>query len=64
MTDQTTILRFIDDNWGLGRIGGSSFDSMAGSLLNLFEFEDGGGAHKLLLDRPASVMQGIVGCCQ
>jgi phospholipase C len=50
VTDQTSILRFIEDNWGLGRIGGSSFDAMAGPLSNLFEFENGGGAHKLLLD--------------
>jgi phospholipase C len=50
LTDQTSILRFIEDNWGLGRIGGSSFDALAGSLLNLFEFEDGGDAHKLYLD--------------
>jgi len=50
LTDQSSILRFIEDNWNLGRIGGSAFDSMAGSLLNLFEFEDGGAARKLYLD--------------
>ena len=50
ITDQTSILRFIEDNWGLCRIGDSSFDAMSGSLLNLFEFEGGGAAHKLLLD--------------
>ena len=52
-TDQTSILQFIEDNWNLGRVGGSSFDALAGSLLNMFEFEDGGDARKLLLD-PAS----------
>jgi phospholipase C len=50
LTDQTSILRFIEDNWNLGRIGGTSFDAIAGSLLNLFEFEDGGEARKLFLD--------------
>lgn len=50
VTDQSSILRFIEDNWGLGRIGGSSFDAIAGSLLNLFEFTDGGDARKLYLD--------------
>jgi phospholipase C len=50
LTDQTSILRFIEDNWGLGRIGGSSFDGLAGSLENLFEFQDGGDARKLFLD--------------
>ena len=50
VTDQSSILRFIEDNWGLGRIGGTSFDALAGSLLNLFEFEDGGDSRKLYLD--------------
>ncbi len=50
ITDQTSILRFIEDNWNLGRIGGSSFDALAGSLLGLFEFHDGGDARKLYLD--------------
>jgi phospholipase C len=48
--DQTSILRFIEDNWNLGRIGGSSFDAIAGSLLSLFEFQDSGDARKLYLD--------------
>jgi phospholipase C len=48
--DQTSILRFIEDNWNLGRIGGLSFDAIAGSLLSLFEFQDGGDARKLYLD--------------
>jgi hypothetical protein len=42
--DQTSILQFIEDNWNLGRIGGLSFDAVAGSLINVFEFEDGGVA--------------------
>ena len=53
LTDQTSILQFIEDNWNLGRVGGSSFDALAGSLINVFEFENGGVARKLLLD-PAS----------
>jgi phospholipase C len=36
-TDQSSILRFIEDNWGLGRIGGDSSDSEAGSLENAFD---------------------------
>lgn len=38
LTDQTSILRFIEDNWNLGRIGGFSFDAFAGSLLPMFNF--------------------------
>jgi phospholipase C len=36
VTDQTSILRFIEDNWGLGRIGDQSFDEKAGTLDGLF----------------------------
>lgn len=38
VTDFTAILRFIEDNWGLGRIGKGSFDTIAGPLQNLFDF--------------------------
>jgi phospholipase C len=39
VTDQTSILRFIEDNWLHGaRIDSSSFDNIAGSLNNLFDF--------------------------
>ncbi|HCA26070.1 MAG TPA: phospholipase, partial [Betaproteobacteria bacterium] len=38
VTDQTSILRFIEDNWKLGRLGDQSFDALAGSLNNLFDF--------------------------
>ena len=38
LTDQTSILRFIEDHWHLGRIGGHSLDKDAGTLLNMFDF--------------------------
>jgi phospholipase C len=38
LTDQSSILRFIEDNWQLGRIGGGSTDAVAGSLGNMFDF--------------------------
>jgi phospholipase C len=50
ITDQTSVLRFIEDNWKLGRIGDRSFDARAGSLENLFDFSHGRHAHKLFLD--------------
>jgi phospholipase C len=37
-TDQTSILRFIEDNWATGRIGDDSFDARAGVLDNMFDF--------------------------
>jgi phospholipase C len=36
--DQSSILRFIEDNWQLGRIGEGSADEAAGSLLEMFDF--------------------------
>ena len=38
VTDQTSIIRFIEDNWNLGRIGNQSFDVKAGLLANMFNF--------------------------
>jgi phospholipase C len=39
LTDQTSILRFIEDNWlGGGRISAISFDRIAGSLADMFDF--------------------------
>jgi phospholipase C len=50
ITDQSSILRFIEDNWGTGRIGSSSFDAKAGSLDNMFRFGAGQRAPALFLD--------------
>ena len=38
LMDQSSILRFIEDNWSLGRIGDQSFDAIAGSILDSFDF--------------------------
>jgi len=39
VTDQSSVLRFIEDNWGLGRIGGNSTDAKAGTLDGFFNFD-------------------------
>jgi phospholipase C len=69
VTDQSSILRFIEDNFGLGRIDpapgksvaqGGSFDQIAGSLDSLFDFDaEQGGWHgdrdsRLLLLDPST----------
>ena len=38
VTDQASILRFIEDNWNLGRIGDGSADAIAGKLDGMFDF--------------------------
>jgi phospholipase C len=41
LTDQSSITKFVEDNWGLPGISGS-FDSVAGSLNGLFNFRSDG----------------------
>ena len=52
LSDQSSIVRFIEDNWSLGRIGNGSFDALAGSLDNMFDFSHhpNNGNDVLLLD--------------
>ena len=52
LTDQSSVLRFIEDNWSTGRIGGGSYDEIAGPLLNMFDFHEGGsdGERQLILN--------------
>ncbi|MER6127240.1 alkaline phosphatase family protein [Streptomyces sp. NPDC001795] len=38
LTDQSSIIRFVEDNWHTGRIGDHSFDATAGSLAGMFDF--------------------------
>jgi len=49
ITDQSSILRFVEDNWGLGRIGNGSFDELAGTLAPMFHFGRRDG-QRLILD--------------
>ena len=37
LTDQSSILRFIEDNWGLGRMGNQTSDVKAGPISNMFD---------------------------
>jgi phospholipase C len=50
VTDQSSVIRFVEDNWGLPRIGNGSADAVAGSLKGLFDFDDGPRAGRLILD--------------
>jgi phospholipase C len=50
LTDQSSILRFVEDNWlGGRRIDPASFDNVAGSLLDMFDFSRVDG-RTLILD--------------
>jgi phospholipase C len=61
VTDQSSSLRFIEVNWNLGFIdcatlppgqplGSFSFDQFAGSILNMFDFDDRPNTNTLILD--------------
>jgi phospholipase C len=67
LTDQTSVLRFIEDNWlpaGTRVQPGGSFDTIAGSISNMFDFTSGtlntngvnGTARKLVLDKMGRVV--------
>ena len=50
LTDQSSVTRFIEDNWlGGQRIGGGSFDAIAGTLDSMFNWSTG-NTPKLTLD--------------
>jgi phospholipase C len=49
VTDQTSIIRFIEDYWLHGqRIGDGSFDAVANSIDSMFNF--GGDDHQSIFD--------------
>jgi phospholipase C len=50
LTDQSSIIKFVEDNWQLGTLGGGSADASAGPLLNMFNFSGSNLAPKLNLD--------------
>ncbi len=49
-TDQSSILRFVEDNWNLGRIGNQSFDALAGNLNSMLTASNDDNGGKLILD--------------
>ncbi len=52
LTDQTSVIHFIEDNWlGGQRIGDGSYDALSGPLTGMFDFESRKPtAAKLFLD--------------
>jgi phospholipase C len=58
LTDQSSILTFVEDTWSLGRIGvesgAQSFDSIAGGINGMFDFSNSGNDGGPLILDPAS----------
>jgi len=53
--DHSSVVRFIEDNWlGGQRLGGGSFDAMAGSITDMFNFNQFGPHHDRLFLNPST----------
>ena len=57
-TDQASILKFVEDNWSLGRIGGGSADTRAGSLDGMLHMPNP-KAPQVLLDPATGVVTSV-----
>jgi phospholipase C len=60
VTDQASVAKFIEDNWlGGARLGSTSFDNSAGSILDMFDFTQAGANPRTLnLDPDTGVPTG------
>ncbi len=38
LTDQTSVMKFIEKNWGLGEVGNDSYDAIAHNVCDMFDF--------------------------
>jgi phospholipase C len=57
LTDTTSVTRFIEDNFNLGRLGDQSYDALAGTLDGLFDFTDAPrSGRELILDPDAGTV--------
>ena len=58
LTDQTSILRFIEDNWLNGeRVGSGSFDAIAGSITGIFDFAHPDAKRYILNESTGTVVE-------
>ncbi len=61
-TEQASVLKFIEDNWLTGRIGGASFDQRAGSINGMFSFAHPNGKQVQLA--PNGVVKSVTYNCK
>ncbi len=59
LTDQSSILRFVEDNWLKGaRLGAGSFDTITNPINHMFNFEFPESAQRVLLDPSSGLVEG------
>jgi phospholipase C len=56
-TDQSSITRFIEDNWLGGQRITGSFDAIAGPLTNMFDFKNAPNRGVYLLDQNSGLVE-------
>jgi phospholipase C len=56
LTDQSSVLKFIEYNWGIPALGADRADQYAGSILNMFDFNKKTASPKLFLDPKTGVV--------
>ena len=56
-TDQSSVTKFIENNWSLPRIGNGSYDATAGSLNNMFNFHQFPNIRPLILNPKTGAVQ-------
>jgi phospholipase C len=62
ITDQSSILRFVEDNWlGKTRLGAGSFDTIANPIDNMFDFRFPENLQPLFLDPSQGTPEGFGG---
>jgi len=62
ITDQSSILRFVEDNWlGAERIGAGSFDTIANPINHMFNFDRPENAGRFNLDPSSGTVEGGAG---
>jgi phospholipase C len=55
LTEQSSIIKFVEQNWSLGSIGAGSEDVDSGSVDNMFEFGNAQRAPKIILNAEGEV---------
>ncbi len=67
VSDQTSVLKFIEENWHTGGIpdtlGQKSFDDKAYNLADMFDFSNNGSTPKVCLNAAGEVVPPVSGLC-
>jgi len=58
VTDQASILKFVEDNWGVGRVGDFSADRGAGSLNGMLNFHGRANTKPVILNEKTGAVVG------